>query len=133
MLAQPVELLDGVAETVAELARTYRLVLVTKGDLLHQEQKLARSGLAELFWHIEIVSEKDECTYQQVLDRHEIASRAVRDGRQLGPLRHPARAGHRRPGRAHPGRPGVGLRARRPRRHRADAALDPGAARLAGG
>ena len=60
MLAQPVELLDGVAETVAELARTHRLVLVTKGDLLHQEQKLARSGLAELFWHIEIVSEKDE-------------------------------------------------------------------------
>ena len=48
-------------------------MLVTKGDLLHQEQKLARSGLAELFWHIEIVSEKDERTYQQVLDRHDIA------------------------------------------------------------
>jgi putative hydrolase of the HAD superfamily len=53
MLAQPVELLDGVADTVAELAGCYRLVLITKGDLLHQEQKLARSGLAELFSHIE--------------------------------------------------------------------------------
>ena len=72
MLAQPVELLDGVAETVVELAATHQLVLVTKGDLLHQEQKLARSGLAELFWRIEIVSEKDERTYQQVLDRAEI-------------------------------------------------------------
>ena len=49
MLAHPVELLDGVADTVAELAGHYRLVLITKGDLLHQEQKLARSGLAELF------------------------------------------------------------------------------------
>ena len=72
MLAQPVELLDGVAETVAGLSADYRLVLVTKGDLLHQEQKLARSGLADLFWHIEIVSEKDEPTYERILRRHEI-------------------------------------------------------------
>ncbi len=72
MLAQPVELLDGVAETVTSLADDYRLVLVTKGDLLHQEQKLARSGLAELFAHIEIVSEKDEPTYERILQRHAI-------------------------------------------------------------
>lgn len=72
MLAQPVELLDGVAETVEALSAQHQLVLITKGDLLHQEQKLARSGLAELFWRIEIVSEKDERTYQQVLDRHGI-------------------------------------------------------------
>lgn len=72
MLAQPVELLDGVVEVVTELAATYRLVLVTKGDLLHQEQKLARSGLAELFAHIEIVSEKDEPTYERILQRHAI-------------------------------------------------------------
>ena len=72
MLAQPVELLDGVAATVAELAPHYRLVLITKGDLLHQEQKLARSGLAELFWHIEIISEKDEPTYERILERHDI-------------------------------------------------------------
>ncbi len=72
MLAQPVELLDGVEETVKTLASTYRLVLVTKGDLLHQEQKLARSGLADCFWHIEIVSEKDEATYTRIVARHGI-------------------------------------------------------------
>jgi putative hydrolase of the HAD superfamily len=72
MLAQPVELLDGVAETVANLADHFRLVLITKGDLLHQEQKLARSGLAELFWQIEIVSEKDEPTYERILERRVI-------------------------------------------------------------
>ena len=38
----------------------------------HQEQKLARSGLAELFWHIEIISEKDEPTYERILERHDI-------------------------------------------------------------
>ncbi len=132
MLAQPVELLDGVADTVAELAPHYRLVLITKGDLLHQEQKLARSGLAELFWHIEIISEKDEPTYERILERHDIRPGPLRDGGQLGPLRHPARARHRRSGGAHPGRPRLGLRARRPRRQRADAALDPRPARLAG-
>jgi hypothetical protein len=46
MLAQPVELLDGVAETLAELAGAYRLLVITKGDLHHQERKLAGSGLA---------------------------------------------------------------------------------------
>jgi putative hydrolase of the HAD superfamily len=45
MLAQPVELLDGVAETLAELAGAYRLLVITKGDLHHQERKLAGSGL----------------------------------------------------------------------------------------
>jgi putative hydrolase of the HAD superfamily len=75
MLAEPVELLPTVAETVKTLADDYRLVLITKGDLLHQEQKLARSGLAELFWRIEIVSEKDEPTYQRVLERHDIDRR----------------------------------------------------------
>jgi len=67
MLAHPVNLLDGVADTVAELAEDYRLVVVTKGDLFHQEQKVARSGLADLFERIEIVSEKDEATYLRVV------------------------------------------------------------------
>lgn len=73
MLAHPVELLDGVAATVDALAERYRLVLVTKGDLIHQEQKIARSGLAERFERIEIVSEKDEATYRAVLDRVGVA------------------------------------------------------------
>ena len=50
----------------------HTLVLVTKGDLLHQETKLAASGLGELFWRIEIVSEKDVPTYQRIIRRHEI-------------------------------------------------------------
>ncbi len=69
MLAHPVELLDGVADTVEELRRRHRLVLITKGDLIHQEQKVARSGLADHFERVEIVSEKDPATYRAVLAR----------------------------------------------------------------
>ena len=70
MLAHPVEPLPGVAETLAELSDDYRLVLITKGDLLHQEQKLAASGLGDLFAAVEIVSEKDASTYAGVFARH---------------------------------------------------------------
>lgn len=73
LLGHPVELIDGVADTLDTLARHHTLVLVTKGDLLHQETKLAASGLGELFWRIEIVSEKDVPTYERILRRHEIA------------------------------------------------------------
>jgi len=70
MLAHPVETLPGVDEALAELAERYRLVLVTKGDLLDQERKLAASGLGELFAAVEIVSEKDRGTYDRVFTRH---------------------------------------------------------------
>ena len=70
MLAHPVETLPGVDETVARLAQNYRLVLVTKGDLLDQERKLAASGLGEMFNAVEIVSEKDRNTYERVFARH---------------------------------------------------------------
>ncbi|HLO75487.1 MAG TPA: HAD family hydrolase [Magnetospirillum sp.] len=71
MLAHPVHVLEGVAETLAEVRdQGFRLVLITKGDLFDQESKLARSGLAELFHAVEIVSEKDEATYARVLARH---------------------------------------------------------------
>jgi putative hydrolase of the HAD superfamily len=73
MLAHPVELIDGVAEVVADLATRYRLILVTKGDLIHQESKVARSGLGELFWQVEIISEKDAPTYGRLLERHGVA------------------------------------------------------------
>jgi len=72
MLAHPVELLDGAAEAVAELARSHRLLLVTKGDLRDQERKLAKSGLAPHFHHTEIVAEKDAGTYARILRRLEI-------------------------------------------------------------
>jgi putative hydrolase of the HAD superfamily len=73
LMGHPVELIDGVDETVSELAQHHRLVLITKGDLLHQETKLAASGLGERFWRIEIVSEKDVATYERILTRHKIA------------------------------------------------------------
>jgi putative hydrolase of the HAD superfamily len=72
MLQQPVELIDGVAETVPLLAERYRLVVITKGDLWNQEQKLARSDLAELMWGVEIVAEKDLATYERILRRYDI-------------------------------------------------------------
>jgi len=73
LLEHPTELLDGVADIVKELSGRHRLILVTKGDLLHQESKIAASGLADLFWQIEIVSEKDPPTYRRLLDRHAVA------------------------------------------------------------
>jgi putative hydrolase of the HAD superfamily len=67
MVAHPVELLAGAREAVEELTGTYRVVLMTKGDLMDQESKVARSGLADLFERVEIVSEKDERTYRRVV------------------------------------------------------------------
>jgi putative hydrolase of the HAD superfamily len=72
LIDHPVELLDGVREAVDALTDTFRVMVITKGDLLHQETKVARSGLAELFWRVEVVSEKDEDTYARVLERHAI-------------------------------------------------------------
>ncbi|WP_043586541.1 HAD family hydrolase [Geminisphaera colitermitum] len=76
ILTHPVELLDGVTETLATLAAHNgidRLLVITKGDLRHQEQKLARSGLLAHFAHTEIVSDKNEATYAAILRRHGIA------------------------------------------------------------
>ena len=73
MLAHPVELLDGVADTVDRLAGDYRLALITKGDLFHQESKIAESGLAERFERIEILSEKSPDQYRRVLSESGVA------------------------------------------------------------
>lgn len=72
LMDHPVELLDGVREAIDALTDSYRVMVITKGDLLHQETKVARSDLAELLWRVEIVSEKDEATYRRILDRHAI-------------------------------------------------------------
>ena len=72
LIDHPVELLDGVREAVDVLTDRYRVMVITKGDLLHQETKVARSGLDELFWRVEIVSEKDQATYRRILERHAI-------------------------------------------------------------
>jgi len=70
MLTMPVEALPGVPEALTELADRYRLVLITKGDLMHQENKIANSGLGDLFAAVEIVSEKDAKTYRDLFQRH---------------------------------------------------------------
>jgi putative hydrolase of the HAD superfamily len=67
VLQHPVELLPGVREAVIAVAERHAVVLITKGDLFHQEKKVAQSGLADLFHRIEIVSEKDAATYRRVL------------------------------------------------------------------
>ena len=66
LLDHPVELIDGVEAALADLASDYRLVLVTKGDLFHQESKVAASGIADVFERIEIVAEKDVATYRRI-------------------------------------------------------------------
>ncbi|TAH21931.1 MAG: HAD family hydrolase [Cytophagales bacterium] len=72
MLTHPINVLEDVEETVSALKDDYRLMVITKGDLLDQESKIARSGLADYFELIEIVSEKDEKTYTEVLKRNKI-------------------------------------------------------------
>ncbi|MEN8376149.1 MAG: HAD family hydrolase [Gemmatimonadota bacterium] len=70
MLRAPVELLDGVAEVIPRLASRYRLMVITKGDLMDQETKVARSGLGDYFDYVEVVSRKDRDTYERVLNTH---------------------------------------------------------------
>ena len=72
MLAHPVDLLDGVVETLSALSGHHRLLVITKGDLRDQERKLARSGLAAHFRHVEILSEKDTSSYAAIFRRHAI-------------------------------------------------------------
>jgi putative hydrolase of the HAD superfamily len=73
VLQHPVELLPGVREAVAAVAERHVVVLITKGDLFHQEKKVVQSGMADLFQRIEIVSEKDAATYRRVLAEFALA------------------------------------------------------------
>ena len=73
LLQHPVELLPGIREAVTEIARERPVVLITKGDLFHQEAKVRESGLSELFGRIEIVSEKDTATYTRLLAEFALA------------------------------------------------------------
>lgn len=70
LLTAPVELMPGVESALAEMAADgYRLALITKGDLIHQQRKIDESSLAKHFSSIDIVIEKDETTYRAVLGR----------------------------------------------------------------
>jgi putative hydrolase of the HAD superfamily len=70
LMNHPVEPLPGVHEALEALSAEYRLVLITKGDLFHQESKLAASGLGRFFSGVEIVSEKKAETYARIFSRH---------------------------------------------------------------
>lgn len=70
MLAHPIDLLPYARQTVMELAKTHQIILITKGDLLDQERKLAQSGLGDLFHGVEIVSEKTTPVYAAIFARH---------------------------------------------------------------
>lgn len=72
MLQEPIELLDGIEETLKALSPNYRLVMATKGDLLDQERKLIKSGLEPYFHHIEIVSDKTELQYKKLVKHLDI-------------------------------------------------------------
>ena len=73
LLAHPVLLFEGVEDTLEALAERARLVLVTKGDLLHQEAKLAASGLGGHFSGIEIVSDKKADTFRRLFAAYNVA------------------------------------------------------------
>ena len=82
MLAHPIELLPQAREAVEAAAAEGEVVLITKGDLLHQEQKLAASGLGDMFDAVEIVSDKTPSTYLRIFARHG-ARRAMMVGNSL--------------------------------------------------
>jgi len=72
MLEKPIELLEGVEDTLKALHPKYRLILATKGDLLDQERKLEKSGLIKYFHHIEILSDKKADNYKNLLSHLDI-------------------------------------------------------------
>ena len=84
MLEHPIELLPHARDAVEAVAGTHRVLLVTKGDLLDQERKLAQSGLGELFDAVEIVSDKTPQVYTRIFDRHgDGAAHALMAGNSL--------------------------------------------------
>ncbi|MDX5402324.1 MAG: HAD family hydrolase [Rhodobacterales bacterium] len=70
MLRHPIELLPHAREAVEAVTGSHRVLLITKGDLLDQERKLAQSGLGDLFDGVEIVSAKTAPVYEAIFSRH---------------------------------------------------------------
>ncbi|TCP44396.1 HAD family hydrolase [Rhodovulum marinum] len=84
MLRHPIELMPHARDAVQALADEFRILLITKGDLLDQERKLAQSGLGDLFDGVEIVSDKTAPRYEAIFARHgEGAGRSVMVGNSL--------------------------------------------------
>ena len=72
MLTSQTRLLERAEETVCELARSYELMVITKGDLLDQQSKLSRSGIGDYFLYVEVVSQKTQGTYKALLAKYDI-------------------------------------------------------------
>lgn len=72
LLEKPIELLDGVEDTLESLKNDFKLVVATKGDLLDQRRKLHNSGLGKYFHHIEVMSDKQEVDYSDLVKRLDI-------------------------------------------------------------
>jgi len=84
MLRYPIDLLPHAEEAVRAVADTHHVLLITKGDLLDQERKLAQSGLGDLFDGVEIVSDKNPDVYAEIFTRHGAgAARAMMIGNSL--------------------------------------------------
>ncbi len=74
---QEIELLPGVREALAELSSRHCLLLVTKGDVLEQTDKLERSGLSRQFHGVEVLPEKHEEAYRMLAERHGFEARTT--------------------------------------------------------
>ncbi len=72
LLERPIELLESVEETLEKVRSEYKLVVATKGDLLDQRRKLHNSGLGHFFHHIEVMSDKQEVDYRDLIKRLDI-------------------------------------------------------------
>ena len=72
LMDKPVNLIDGVVEGLETLHKNYRLLLISKGDLVEQQRKLEKSGLKSYFDAIEIVSHKDKTVYEELLKRNRV-------------------------------------------------------------
>ena len=70
MLSHPIELLPDARAAVTALSKTHRIILITKGDLMDQDRKLAQSGLGDMFHAVEVVSDKTAATYVRAFTRH---------------------------------------------------------------
>ncbi|WP_269063004.1 HAD family hydrolase [Seohaeicola saemankumensis] len=84
MLRHPIELLPHAREAVEAIAASHKVLLITKGDLMDQERKLAQSGLGDLFDEVEIVSSKTRAVYETLFARHgDGAARAMMVGNSM--------------------------------------------------
>lgn len=70
MLTAEVRLFDHAENALALLANSYPLMMITKGELFHQQNKIARSGVEHYFQSVEVVSDKTPQAYAALLDRH---------------------------------------------------------------